>query len=286
MKKIIQIKNIDVSLYSKNNDDYISLTDIAKYKWDRSEQIIQNWLRNRNTIEFLWLWEDINNSNFKHLKCEVFKKEAWLNSFLLSPKKWIAETNAIWIISKSGRYWWTYAHKDIAFEFANWISIEFRLYFIKEFQRLKEQETKWKSLEWSVKRELTKINYKLQTDSIKNYLIPSLEDFKKKFVYSDEADLLNIIIFWETAKNWRAKNKDKKWNIRDYASIEQLLLLDNLENLNWEFIKQKLNPEKRYELLSEIARRQFKILFKDTNDLIEVNEPAEKILNYLEKSIN
>jgi len=263
MKQIINIKNTEVSLYSKSNEDYISLTDIAKYKWDRSEQIIQNWLRNRNTIEFLYLWEKINNKNFKHLECEVFKKEAWLNSFTLSPKKWIETTNAIGIISKSWRYWGTYAHKDIAFEFANWISIEFRLYFIKEFQRLKEEEQKNKSLEWSVKRELTKINYKLQTDSIKNFLIPSLEDFKKKYIYSDEADLLNIIIFWKTAKQFKEENPDKKWNLRDYASIEQLLLLANLENLNWEFIKQWLSKEQRYEGLAEIAKRQYKILFEN-----------------------
>jgi len=261
MKQIIKIKDIDVSLYSKNEGDYISLTDIAKYKGDRSDMIIQNWIRTFNTITYIGLWEQINNPNFNPFTYEGIKYKSWENAFVITPKKWIENTNAIWIISKAGRYWWAYAHKDIAFKFASWTSVEFELYLIKEFQRLKELETKWKSIEWSIKIELTKINYKLQTDSIKNYLIPSLEDFKKKFVYSDEADLLNIIIFGKTAKIWREENLDKKGNVRDFASIEQLLLLANLENLNWEFIIQWLEKNKRYELLSEIAKRQMKILF-------------------------
>ncbi len=262
MKKIINVKWSDISLYSKNKDDYISLTDIAKSKNPEAPRyVIQNWMKTRFSVEFLWLWEIINNKNFNRVEFDTVKNESWSNAFVLTPKKWIEKTNSIWIISKSGRYWWTYAHKDIAFEFASWISAEFKLYLITEFQRLKEIETKWKSLEWSVKRELTKINYKFQTDSIKNYLIPSLEDFKKKYIYSDEADLLNIIIFWKTASTWRQDNKDKKWNIRDFATIEQLLLLANLENLNGEFIKQWLKKEKRYELLREIAQNQIKILF-------------------------
>jgi len=264
-KEIIEIKNTKVSLYSKGNDDYISLTDIAKQK--NSEfpaDVIKNWMRTKFSIEFLWIWEQINNKNFKLVEFNQFKNEAWANAFVMSPKKWIETTNAIWIISKSGRYWGTYAHKDIAFEFASWISAEFKLYLITEFQRLKEQELKNKSVAWSVRRELTKINYKLQTDSIKNYLIPSLEDFKKKYIYSDEADLLNIIIFGQTAKQFKQDNPDKKWNLRDYASIEQLLLLANLENLNWEFIKQWLSKEQRYEGLAEIAKRQYKILFENS----------------------
>jgi hypothetical protein len=267
MKQNVNVKWREITFYSRNNNDFISLTDIAKYKSNKPEQVIQNWMRNRNTIEFLWLWEKINNKNFKHLEFEVFKKEAWLNAFLLSPKKWIEKTESIWIISKSWRYWWTFSNKDIAFEFANWISVEFRLYFIKEFQRLKEWDLKSHSLEWSVKRELTKINYKLQTDSIKNYLIPSLEVFKKKYIYSDEADLLNVIIFGKTAKDWREENGDKikNENIRDFATIEQLLLLANLENLNWEFIKQWLEIEERYKLLSEIAKNQMRILFPNNS---------------------
>jgi len=262
MKQIINVKWSEITLFSKNQDEYISLTDIAKYKNPNDPRyVIQNWMKTRFSVDFLWLWETVNNENFNRVEFDTFKSEAWTNAFVLTPKKWIENTNAIWITSKSWKYGWTYAHKDIAFEFASWISAEFKLYLITEFQRLKEDETKWKSLEWSVKRELTKINYKLQTDSIKNYLIPSLEDFKKKYIYADEADLLNIIIFWKTAKDWRDENKDKKWNIRDFATIEQLLLLANLENLNWEFIKQWLEKGKRYELLSEIAKNQMKILF-------------------------
>ena len=258
-KQIIEVIGNSISILKINNEDYISLTDMIKTKdWDF---VVSDWLRNRNTIEFLSIWEEIYNKDFNCGNSAIIKSKAWLNGYKLSTKKWIENTNAIWIISKSWRYWWTYAHKDIAFEFWMWISPKFKIYLIKEFQRLKELETKWKSIEWSVKRELTKINYKLQTDSIKNYLIPSLEDFKKKFIYSDEADLLNIIIFGKTAKMWRDENLDKKWNIRDFASIEQLLLLANLENLNWEFIIQWLERDKRYELLAKIAWRQFKILF-------------------------
>ncbi len=262
MKQIINVKWSEITLYSKNKDDFISLTDIAKFKnAEHTGLVISHWLSTRYTVEFIWLWEQLNNKDFNVTEFRNIKNESGSNGYVLSWKQWIEKTNAIWIISKAGRYWWTYAHKDIAFEFASWISAEFKLYLITEFQRLKEEETKWKSLEWSVKRELTKINYKLQTDSIKNYLIPSLEDFKKKYIYADEADLLNIIIFWKTAKDWRDENENKKWNIRDYATIEQLLLLANLENLNWEFIKQWLEKEKRYELLSEIAKNQIKILF-------------------------
>ncbi len=263
MKKIINIKWREVSLFLKNKEDYISLTDIAKYKSDRPDMVIQNWIRTYNTINYIWLWEEINNPDFNPFIYEGVKNDSRENAFVMTPKKWIEKTNAIWIISKSWRYWWTYAHKDIAFKFASWISVEFELFLIKEFQRLKQQETQSKSVEWSVKRELAKINYKLQTDSIKNYLIPTLEDFKKKYIYADEADLLNIIIFGETANIWREENIDKKWNIRDYASLEQLLLLANLENLNSEFIKQNLDKEKRYELLSEIAKKQMQILFKN-----------------------
>ncbi len=264
MKKIINIKWREVSLFLKNKEDYISLTDIAKYKnLDFPKDVVKNWMRTYNTVEYLWLWERLNNTNFNGVGFDPIEKQAWKNGFVLSPSKWIESVNAIWIVVKRWKTWWTYAHKDIAFKFASWISVEFELFLIKEFQRLKQQETQSNSVEWSVKRELAKINYKLQTDSIKNYLIPTLEDFKKKYIYADEADLLNIIIFGETANIWREENIDKKWNIRDYASLEQLLLLANLENLNSEFIKQNLDKEKRYELLSEIAKKQMQILFKN-----------------------
>jgi len=262
MKQIINVKWSEITLYSKNKDDFISLTDIARFKnQDFPKDVVKNWMKTYNTVEYLGLWERLNNSNFKGVDFDPIEKQAWKNAFVLSPTKWIESVWAIWMIVKRWKEGWIYAHKDIAFKFASWVSVEFELYLIKEFQRLKESELETNTLEWSVKRELTKINYKLQTDSIKNYLIPSLEDFKKKYIYADEADLLNIIIFQKTAKYWKYENEDKKWNIRDYATIEQLLLLANLENLNWEFIKQWLEKDKRYELLSEIAKNQMKILF-------------------------
>lgn len=264
MKQIINVKWSEITLYSNNKDDFISLTDIARFKNQAfPKDVVKNWMRNYNTVEYLWLWERLNNPNFNGVNFDPIEKQAWKNAFVLSPSKWIEEVWAIWMIVKRWKEWWIYAHKDIAFKFASWISVEFELYLIKEFQRLKESETKINTLEWSVKRELTKINYRLQTDSIKNYLVPSLDDFRKKYIYSDEADLLNIIIFQKTAKDWREENDDKpkNENIRDYATIEQLLLLANLENLNWEFIKQWLDVEKRYELLSEIAKNQMRILF-------------------------
>ena len=241
------------------DDDFISLTDIAKYKWDKSDVLIQSWMRNRNTIEFLWLWETLNNQDFKPHEFEGFRKEAWLNSFLMSPKKWAENTNAIWIISKSWKYWWTFAHKDIAFEFANWISIEFRLYFIKEFQRLKQEELK--TLDWSAKRFLTKINYKIHTDAIKENLIPKeLSKNDINFVYADEADILNKALFWKTAKEFREWNPWKKWNIRDEATIEQLIILANMESINAEFIKMWVKQAERLETLNKAAITQMKSL--------------------------
>ncbi len=204
-------------------DDYISLTDIAKAKWDKSDQIIQNWMRNRNTLEFLWLWETINNYNFKPLEIEGFKKDVWLNAFLMSPKKWIDWINAKWIISKSWRYnWGTYAHKDIAFEFASWISSEFKLYLIKEFQRLKEIEQKKLEPEWNVSRILTKINYKLHTDAVKENLIDwkITSKIQQGLKYADEADLLNLAVFWKTNKQWR----DETWIVSKKKNIRSILM--------------------------------------------------------------
>ncbi len=259
-KSNIEILWREVSFYSQRSDDYISLTDIAKYKnAGMTGLVISHRLSRRYTVEFIWLREQINNPEFNVTEYSNIKNESGSHWYILSSKQRISKTNAIWIISKAWRYGWTYAHKDIAFEFASWISAEFKLYLITEFQRLKQQENK--PLERSVKRELTKINYKLQTDSIKNYLLPTIEEFKQNYIYADEADILNIIIFWKTAKNWEAENINKVGNIRDYATIEQLLLLANLENLNWEFIKQWLKKEKRYSMLSKIAIHQMNILF-------------------------
>ncbi len=268
MKKKSNIKILwtEVTLYSQRSDDYISLTDIAKYKnADMTGLVISHRLSRRYTVEFIWLREQINNANFNVTEYSNIKNESWSHWYVLSSKQRISKTNAIGVISKAWRYGGTYAHKDIAFEFASWISAEFKLYLITEFQRLKQKENK--SLERSVKRELTKINYKLQTNSIKNYLLPTVEEFKQNYIYSDEADLLNIIIFWKTAKIWEAENINCVGNIRDYATIEQLLLLANLENLNWEFIRQWLAKEKRYSMLSKIAINQMNILFWDWNFL-------------------
>jgi len=258
-KQQVKVLWTEISVLKFQEDDYVSLTDIAKYKWNKSDLIVQNRMRNRNTIEFLWLWERLNNQNFKPTEFEGFRKEAWLNAFLMSPKKWIESTNAIWILSKSGKCWWTFAHKDIALEFANRISVEFKLYFIKEFQRLKEQEIK--ALDWNVKRFLTKVNYKIHTDAIKENLIPKeLSEYEINLVYANEADILNKALFWITAKEWRYQNTSKKWNIRDYATIEQLIILANLESINAEFITTWYSQSQRLKSLNRTAISQMKSL--------------------------
>jgi len=233
MTKKVQVLGTDVTLYPKK-EDYISLTDIARYKDSiRSDYIIQNWLRNRNTIEFLGIWEQINNPHFNSIEFDGFRKRSGLNSFILTAKQWIEQTKAIGIISKSGRYGGTYAHKDIAFEFASWISVEFKLYLIKEFQRLKEEENERKQLGWDIKRNLTKINYRIHTDAIKKHLIPEkISRNEENLIYATEADILNLALFGMTAKEWREKNSSHEGNIRDYADVCQLVCLSNLENLN------------------------------------------------------
>jgi len=220
-KRKVNVKGTEIVVFSKEKEDYISLTDIAKYKdFERTNYIIQNWMRNRSTIEFIGLWELLHNPDFKGIEFDAFKNEAGSNSFTLTPKRWITSTNAIGIISKSGRYGGTYAHQDIAFEFASWISAEFKLYLLKEFQRLKQAEIDQKKLEWNVSRTLAKVNYLIHTDAIKENLIPeNISASKRKFVYADEADLLNIALFGKTAKEWREKYPDLKGNIRDYATL-------------------------------------------------------------------
>jgi hypothetical protein len=242
-----------------NDSDYISLTDIAKHKSDDPTAVIGNWMRNRNTIEYLGIWESLYNPNFKPLEFEEFRREAGLNAFTLSPQKWINTTNAIGIISKSGRYGGTFAHKDIAFKFASWISVEFELYIVKEFQRLKEEEQKL--LNWSAKRELSKINYHIHTDAIEKNLIPlKITPQQASIIYADEADVLNVAMFGITAKQWRQNNPDKKGNIRDYASINELICLSNMESLNAVFIKDGLAQNERLIKLNQIAIQQMKIL--------------------------
>jgi hypothetical protein len=242
----------------------VSLTDIVKYKNSkRSDYIVSNLLRNRNTIEFIGLWEIINNNNFNYIEFDGFRKNAGLNSFVLSPKNWIEKTNALGLVSKPGKYGGTYAHKDIAFEFASWISVEFKLYLIKEFQRLKFQESKNYNLEWSVKRQLSKINYLIHTDAIKKNLIPNkISSKQKNKIYSSEADVLNIALFGYTAKEWMQNNKDKKGNVRDYSSVSQLVCLSNLENINALLINENIPQSNRLVKLNEVAISQMKLLTK------------------------
>jgi len=271
----MKVLDTSITILGTKSDDYISLTDIAKHKDpSASNEIIRNWLRNRNTIEFLGIWEKIYNPDFKHVEFDGFKKEAGLNSFTLSPKKWIERTNAIGIVSKAGRYGGTYAYKDIAFEFASWVSVEFKLYLIKEFQRLKEQE--FKQLGWDIKRNLTKMNYHIHTDAIKQNLIPqTLTPSQVNFVYANEADILNIALFGKTAKEWRDQNPDKKGNIRDEADVNQLICLANLESLNAHFIQEKLTQTQRLIKLNHIAIGQMKILVEH-NQRKEIGEHSGK----------
>ncbi|OGG20728.1 DNA-binding protein [Candidatus Gottesmanbacteria bacterium RIFCSPHIGHO2_02_FULL_40_13] len=262
-RKKISVKGIEILTFKKNESDYISLTDIARYKdKERSDYILQNWMRNRSTIEFLGLWEKIHNPNFKSIEFDGFKSEAGSNSFSLTPKRWISSVNAIGIIAKPGRYGGgTFAHKDIAFEFASWISAEFKLYLIVEFQRLKEEENKRLELGWDLKRALTKINYRIHTDAIKAYLIPPyISKQSTNILYATEADLLNMALFGKTAKDWRDENPKKDGNIRDYADVTQLVVLANLEGINAELIRRGLPQSERLTLLNQIAITQMQSL--------------------------
>ena len=264
-QKTINVKGTEIVLMVENKEDFISLTDLARAKnVDEPRYVIQNWMRTKFTIEFLGIWEIINNPNFNRIEFDAFKYEAGTNSFVLTPQKWIEKTNAIGIKSKSGRYGGgTFAHKDIAFEFASWISAEFKVYLIKEFQRLKEEENERLKLEWNLQRTLSKINYHIHTDAIKENLIPpDLSKLKQSFVYATEADLLNLALFGKIAKDWRDEYPDSEGNIRDYANIEQLIVLTNLESLNSVLIKQGLDSEDRLRILNKTAIEQISILLK------------------------
>jgi hypothetical protein len=261
--KTINVKGTEIIILSENTkDEFISLTGIARYRdAERSDYILQNWLRTKSTIEFVGLWEQFNNPNFNSIEFDGIKNMAGSNSFSLTPKRWIETTNAIGIVSKTGKYGGTFAHKDIAFEFATWISAEFKFYFIKEFQRLKEDENERLQLNWNLQRTLAKINYQLHTDAIKENLIPkALTKEKINFIYADEADLLNISLFGMTAKQWRDENPQQKGNIRDHATIEQLVVLSNLESLNSVLIHQGLPQNERIKQLNSIAITQMKSL--------------------------
>ena len=261
----ITVQNTNITIINVDGEDYVSITDLARHKSDDPTAVIGNWMRNRNTIEFLGIWESLYNPDFKPLEFEGFRREAGLNAFTLSPKKWIETTNAIGLISKSGRYGGTYAHKDIAFKFASWISVEFELYIVKEFQRLKEEEQK--ALGWSAKRELSKINYRIHTDAIKQNLIPSaVTNAQASIIYANEADVLNVAMFGLTAKQWREANPDLQGNIRDYASVNELICLSNMESLNAVFIEQGLPQSERLIKLNQIAIHQMGILDNDDKE--------------------
>ena len=261
--QVIEVLKESVRVQRIREEDYISLTDIAKHKNpDDPRFIIQNWMRRHFTIEFLGIWEQLNNPDFNRVEFEAVKNEAGSNAFVMTPTKWHKLTCAIGIISKAGRYGGTYAHKDIAFEFASWISAEFKLYLIKEFQRLKENELG--KLEWNIKRQLTKINYRIHTDAIKENLLPqSLNKQQISHVYASEADVLNMALFGKTAKQWRNENPDKDGNIRDYANVSQLVCLVNLENLNAVFINEGHEQSARLKKLNQIAIQQMHILLDD-----------------------
>jgi hypothetical protein len=263
----IQVKGTEITIFNREEKDYISLTDIARHRdAERSDYILQNWLRNRSTIEFIGLWEQLHNPKFNSIEFDGFKNLAGSNSFSLTPKRWIEATNAIGIISKSGRYGGTFAHKDIAFEFASWISAEFKLYLITEFQRLKDDENSRLRLEWNLQRTLAKINYRIHTDAIKENLIPAeLSKAQINLVYATEADLLNMALFGKTAKQWRDENVGADGNIRDYATIEQLVILSNLESINALLIQQELPPSARLQQLNQIAITQMTSLMKNAS---------------------
>jgi hypothetical protein len=263
-KTKIEVRGTEITILSSEGNDYISLTDMSKKFGD--DNLIYSWMRNRNTLEFLGIWEQIHNPNFKGGEFETFRKEAGLNSFHLTPRKWINATSAIGIQSKAGRYGGTYAHKDIAFEFGSWLSPEFKLYLIKEFQRLKEEENERLSLQWNLHRTLAKVNYRIHTDAIKENIIPP--DITKKqqgIIYATEADVLNVALFGKAAKQWREENPKADGNLRDQATIEQLLVLANLESLNAEFIRMDLSQSERLLKLNQTAIAQLKSLMGNKN---------------------
>jgi len=261
-KSKVDVQGTAVSIVSRGSEDFISLTDIAKYKNpDHADDVIRNWLRNRNTVEFLGVWERLNNPAFNPVEFDGIRIQTGLNSFTLTPKQWIEKTLAIGIVSQTGRYGGTYAHKDIAFEFASWVSVEFKLYLIKEFQRLKDDENRRLSLAWNLNRTLSKLNYRIHTDAIREHLIPpEITPAQAAITYATEADLLNVALFGRTAKEWRDANPGLDGNMRDHATVEQLLVLANIEGMNAEFIHMNLPPGERLKRLNQIAIRQMQIL--------------------------
>lgn len=263
-KEQISAKGFSIQVYTEDfKNDYISLTDIAKYKnSDDPRFVIQNWMRNRNTIEFMGLWEILNNQNFNRVQFDTFRSEAGLNRFTMTPRKWIESTDAIGIVSKAGRYGGTYAHYDLAMEFASWISPEFKLYIIQDYKRLKSDENSRLSLGWNLNREISKINYKIHTDAIKEYLLKDLTNEQLSYKYANEADMLNVALFNKKAKEWREENPDLKGNMRDYASINELLVLANMESYNAVLIGKGMGQKERMIELRKLARTQLMSLEK------------------------
>lgn len=280
IKTEIKVKEQKIGVLRINNNEYISLTDLAKYAdEDDPRYPIQNWMRNKDVISYLGLWESINNENFKRVEFDTFQNEAGSNKFKISPQKWIKETNAIGIISKSGNNGGTYARSDIAFEFASWLSPEFKLYVIQEFQRLKRNEAYQNKIDWHANRILSKVNYIVHTDAIKNIIVPTLTEEQKKFIYAEEADVLNVALFGITAKEWRKDNLElpKNSNIRDYTDLLHLVILNNLENINAELIEMKIPQNERLVRLNNIARKQMELLR---------NNKSFSNLKYIENDVN
>ena len=262
IKDTIHANGIDIGIYTQDfENEFISLTDIARYKSDDPTAVIQNWMRNRDVIEFLGLWERLHNSDFKPLEFEGFKKQAGANAFTMSPKKWIEATDAIGIVSKAGRYGGTYAHTDIAMSFATWISPEFQLYIMKDYRRLKTDENSRLSLNWNLNREISKLNYRIHTDAIKENLIPpELTPAQVAYTYANEADMLNVVLFGKTAKQWKDENPTLKRNMKDVATLNRLLVLANLESYNAVLINQGKNQKERMEMLRQLAIQQLQTL--------------------------
>ncbi len=263
-KDTIEAKGFAIQIYTEDfKNDYISLTDIAKYRNREDPRfVIQNWMRNRNTLEFAGLWEVLNNENFNRVQFDTFRNESGLNRFIMTPQKWIESTNAIGIIAKSGRYGGTYAHPDIAMEFASWISAEFKLYLIQDYKRLKSDENSKLSLSWNLNREISKINYKIHTDAIKEYLLSDLTNEQLLYKYASEADMLNVALFNKRSKQWRNENPKLKGNMRDYASINELLILANMESYNDVLITKGIEQKERMIELRKLARTQLLSLEK------------------------
>ena len=276
-KDTIEAKGFAIQIYTEDfKNDYISLTDIARYKSDEPSDVIKNWMRRKDTIEFLGLWESLNNMNFNSVEFDRIKSEAGYNSFTLSPKKWVEKIGAIGIISKGGRYGGAFAHTDIAFEFASWISAEFKMYVIQDYKRLKSDENSKLSLGWNLNREISKINYKIHTDAIKEYLLKDLTSEQLSYKYASEADMLNVALFNKRAKQWREENPDLKRNMRDYASLNELLVLANMESYNAVLIGKGMEQKERMIELRKLARTQLMSIEKLNNTGIKSLEDKSK----------